>query len=188
MIIITRSFARAGLVGNPSDGYHGKTISFIVRNFAADVTLWESPELEIQPARRDEMRFRHIGDLVEDTRVFGYYGGLRLLKASIKRFHDYCREGGISLHSNNFTLRYSSNIPQHVGMAGSSAIITACFRALMAFYGVRIMPAVLANLVLSVENEELRIPGRPAGPGHPGLRGRGVHGLCRGALRAAGIR
>jgi len=158
MIITARSHPRAGLVGNPSDGYNGKTISFIVRNFSATVTLWESPELEIQPARRDEMLFDNIEALVADTKVFGYYGGLRLLKASIKRFHDHCRESGINLHPYNFTMRYQSDIPAHVGMAGSSAIITACFRALMAYYGVKIVPAVLANIVLSVENDELRIP------------------------------
>ena len=158
MVIHATSHPRAGLIGNPSDGYHGKTISFIIRNFHAAVTLWESPELVIEPARRDHMNFGSIGDLVEDTRTFGYYGGLRLLKASVKRFHDYCQEGGIKLHADNFTIRYRSNIPPHVGMAGSSAIITACIRALMQFYGVKIPPTILANLVLSVENDELRIP------------------------------
>ena len=49
MIIRTQSYARAGLIGNPSDGYFGKTISFIVRNYVAEVELWESPELEILP-------------------------------------------------------------------------------------------------------------------------------------------
>ena len=158
MVIKTASYPRAGLIGNPSDGFHGKTISLIVRNFSAGVSLWESPELEIQPARRDEMLFGSLSQLVEDTRTFGYYGGLRLLKASVKRFHDYCGENGISLHSRNFTIRYSSDIPPHVGMAGSSAIITACFRALMQFYEVSITPPTLANLVLSVETDELRIP------------------------------
>ena len=158
MVIQTTSYPRAGLIGNPSDGYHGKTISFIVRNFSASVTLWQSPELEIQPARRDEMAFKSLEGLVQDTRKFGYYGGLRLLKASVKRFHDYCTQNALSLHDRNFTIRYRSDIPPHVGMAGSSAIITACFRALMKFYDVRITAPVLANLVLSVETEELHIP------------------------------
>ena len=78
MVIQTTSYPRAGLIGNPSDGYHGKTISFIVRNFSASVTLWQSPELEIQPARRDEMAFGSLDDLVHDTRRFGYYGGCLL--------------------------------------------------------------------------------------------------------------
>ena len=158
MVIQTTSYPRAGLIGNPSDGYHGKTIAFIVRNFSASVNLWQSPELEIQPARRDEMVFGSLGDLVEDTDSYGYYGGLRLLKASVKRFHDHCTQNGLSLHDRNFTIRYRSDIPPRVGMAGSSAIITACVRALMEFYEIQIPAPVLANLVLSVETDELLIP------------------------------
>ena len=36
------AYARAGLVGNPSDGYNGKTISLIVKNFAAKVLIYQS--------------------------------------------------------------------------------------------------------------------------------------------------
>jgi glucuronokinase len=92
------------------------------------------------------------------VRQFGYYGGIRLLKASVKRFYEYCTRHGLPLHGRNFTLRYSSNIPPQVGMAGSSAIITACWRALIEFYGVDIPKHILPSLVLSVENDELKIP------------------------------
>ena len=158
MIIRKKSYARAGLVGNPSDGYFGKTISFIVRNFRAEVCLWESPDLKIQPAARDQSVFKSIEALRKDVGYFGYYGGIRLLKATAKRFCDYCEENGISLDDRNFTLRYDSNVPAQVGMAGSSAIITAALRALMAFYGVSIPKPLQANLILSVENDELHIP------------------------------
>ncbi len=158
MIIRTQAFARAGLIGNPSDGYFGKTISFIVRNFRAEVVLYETPELEILPNTRDQSSFASIAALAQDVRLFGYYGGIRLLKATIKRFYDYCQEQGIELHDRNFTLRYHTNIPSRVGLAGSSAIITACLRALMAFYGVSIPRHVQPNLILSVETQELGIP------------------------------
>lgn len=158
MIIRKQSYARAGLIGNPSDGYYGKTISFIVRNFRAEVTLHESPQLEILPAARDHSIFKSIHALKEDVSAFGYYGGVRLLKATIKRFYDYCLENNISLSDQNFTIQYQSNIPTRVGMAGSSAIITACLRTLMEFYGVSIPKAIQANLILSVENNELQIP------------------------------
>jgi glucuronokinase len=158
MIIRSRSHARAGLVGNPSDGYHGKTISFLVRNFTAEVMLWESPRLEILPAARDHSVFDGIGHLARDVRHFGYYGGIRLLKATVKRFHDYCVSNGHKLDNRNFTLSYSSDIPPQVGMAGSSAIITAALRALMEFHGVDIPLPVLPNLILSVEKNELKIP------------------------------
>lgn len=158
MIIHSKSYPRAGLIGNPSDGYFGKTIAFIVRNFEAEVILYETPELKIQPAPRDESVFNSIDDLASNVRKFGYYGGIRLLKATVKRFYDYCQENGIHLDQRNFTLRYSSNIPPQVGMAGSSAIITACLRALMTFYNVTIPKPIRPSLVLSVENDELRIP------------------------------
>ena len=158
MIIRKKSYARAGLIGNPSDGYFGKTISFIVRNFEAEVCLWETPELEIMPAARDHSTFESIEDLRRDVGFFGYYGGVRLLKATVKRFYDYCVEHGIEVTDRNFTLRYSSNVPPQVGMAGSSAIITAAIKALTAFFGVTIPKPIQANLVLAVETDELEIP------------------------------
>ncbi len=157
MIIRTKSYPRAGLIGNPSDGYFGKTIAFTFKNFSADVVLYETPELEILPNTRDHSRFNSLEALVEDVHHFGYYGGIRLLKAAVKRFHGYCQRNNIKLHDRNFTIRYDSNIPHLVGLAGSSAIITACMRALMAFYGVSIARPQLANLILSVETKELQI-------------------------------
>ncbi len=158
MIIHTCAYPRAGIVGNPSDGYFGKTISFAFSNFQAEVLLYETPELEILPNRKDQSRFSGIRDLVQDVRLHGYYGGIRLLKATIRRFYDYCEENQIVLHDKNFTIRYDSNIPHGVGLAGSSAIITACLRALGAFYGVSIPKHTQANLVLAAENNELHIP------------------------------
>ena len=39
MYVVKRAFARIGLLGNPSDGYNGKTISVSVANFWAEVSL-----------------------------------------------------------------------------------------------------------------------------------------------------
>jgi len=157
MLVTTKSYPRAGLIGNPSDGYFGKTISFLFKNFSAEVILYQSPELEILPNTRDQSCFSSIRHLVQDVRTFGYYGGIRLLKAAVKRFYDYCQASDIGLDNRNFTLRYNSDIPHQVGLAGSSAIVTAAFRAMCAFYGVSIHEATLANLVLAVEKEELGI-------------------------------
>ncbi|MBA7513152.1 hypothetical protein ES705_05162 [subsurface metagenome] len=157
MIIRTKSYPRAALLGNPSDGYYGKTIAFLFKNFSANVILYETPELEILPADYDSNVFDSISELNEDVVLFGYYGGIRLLKAAVKRFYDYCMKEEIKLHNRNFTLRYSSDIPYRLGLAGSSAIITACIRALMEYYQVEIEPYKMANLVLSVETDELGI-------------------------------
>jgi glucuronokinase len=157
MIIRKYAYPRGALVGNPSDGYFGKTLALTFSNFRAEVILYETPELKILPNTRDHSIFDGIRQLAEDVRLFGYYGGIRLLKALVKKFYDYCREHGIALHERNFTIRYSSDIPHLVGLAGSSAIITAGLRALCEFYDVAIPLPVRANLVLAVEREELMI-------------------------------
>lgn len=157
MIISTKSYPRAALIGNPSDGYFGKTIAFTFTNFSAEVVLYESPEIEIVPNDKDHSRFQDIHRLVIDVNRYGYYGGIRLIKAAIKKFHDHCEQKGFILAKRNFTIRYTSNIPHGLGLAGSSAIITAAIRAMMSFYAIDIPKPLLANLVLAVETEELGI-------------------------------
>src|SRR5688572_11395880 len=158
MILTCHAYARAGLVGNPSDGYFGKTISFVVRNFRATVSLWESPHFEIEPTHGDLARFDSVHAFLRDQKLYGYYGGVRLMKAAIKRFHDHCRQNDIELPDDkSFTIRYQSDIPRLVGLAGSSAIIVATMRALMRFYDVEIPKHYLPTLVLSCERDELGI-------------------------------
>jgi len=156
-IIRQRAYARAGFIGNPSDGYHGKTIAFTIKNFYAEVVLYEWPTVEIVWSEDDQSRFRSIKELVDDVELHGYYGGVRLIKATIKRFYEYCSEKHINLHDRNFSIRYSTNIPRAVGMAGSSAIIVATLRALMEFYDIKLPQRLQPSLALSVETMELGI-------------------------------
>jgi len=156
-ILKRRAYARAGLLGNPSDGYNGRTISAIVRNYFAEAILYEWEDVEIVQSAHDKSRFGSIYELAEDVEQHGYYGGIRLVKATIKRFVSYCIDRNIQLHSRNFSIRYESNIPRQVGLAGSSAIIVATLRALCDYYDVRIPPHTGASLVLSVETGELGI-------------------------------
>src|SRR5260370_41631930 len=86
VMIETYAYARAGLLGNPSDGYYGKTISFLVRNFRARVRLYPSERLEIRPAKADLPVFESLEDLRRTTRWRGYYGGIRLIQALMVRF------------------------------------------------------------------------------------------------------
>ena len=156
-LIRKKAFARAGLIGNPSDGYHGKTISIGLGNLWAQVSLYEWDQIEIVWSQEDRSRFDSIGQLADDVVLHGYYGGVRLVKATIKMFVDYCRRGNIALHDRNFSVRYESNIPRQVGLAGSSAIIIATLRCLMEFYGIEIPLDVQPSLALAVEREELGI-------------------------------
>lgn len=157
MIFESSAYARAGLLGNPSDGYFGKTISIIVRNFGAHVMLYQTPELTIEPQPEDRFVYKNIYHLIDSVNLLGYYGGTRLIKAAIKKFLDYCKENSIKLINKNFTIRYHSSIPRQVGLAGSSAIITATMKALMKFFDVQIPVEVLPNVVLSAEVDELGI-------------------------------
>ena len=157
MIIEERAYARAGLLGNPSDGYFGKTISISVKNFGAHVTLYDSPELKIEPQEQDINEYKNVSSLIERIKIHGYYGGDRLIKAAIKTFVEYCRQNQINIQNKNFTIRYHSNIPRQVGLAGSSAIITATMRALIRFYGVKIPKQTLPSIVLRAEIDELGI-------------------------------
>jgi len=155
MIVRKRAYARVGFVGNPSDGYNGKTIAFTVGDFFAEVVLYESPELELRPGPQDHAVFGSVQELVENVRRTGYYGGVRLLKATVKKFAACCAARGLELPGRNFTMRYTTNIPRQVGLGGSSAIITAAMRALMDFYEVSMPDEELPNVVLQAETEEL---------------------------------
>ncbi|GIX05610.1 MAG: hypothetical protein KatS3mg115_0013 [Candidatus Poribacteria bacterium] len=162
MIFCTRAYARVGLMGNPSDGYFGKTLSATVTDFRAEVTLWESPEITIVPHPiHDPLSFSSLEEVARRVRQEGYYGGIRLLYATCKKFYEFCTARGVELPKRNFTVRYDTTIPRQIGLGGSSAIITATIRALMQFYelqeGEHYHKPEIPNLILSVETEELDI-------------------------------
>ena len=157
MTIETRAYARAGLLGNPSDGYYGKIIAITVKNFFASVSLQESDELRIETHDQDANVYRDVPELVERIALYGFYGGVRLVQAAIKTFYDHCQDQNIRLKDKSFTIRYDSTIPRQIGLGGSSAIITAAMRALMEFYKVKIPVEVLPSLILDAELKELGI-------------------------------
>lgn len=153
--------ARVGIMGNPSDGFGGKTIACLTRNFGAAVTLRESSTVEIvRHPVFDPLSFGSLTALEQVASNDGYYGGIRLLYATCKKFQEHCRLHGIRLEDRNFALQYDTDIPRQVGLGGSSAIITAALHGLMEFYGLTeadIPKWEQPNLILSVETEELGI-------------------------------
>uniref|UniRef100_A0A3B3UCK5 Glucuronokinase with putative uridyl pyrophosphorylase n=1 Tax=Poecilia latipinna TaxID=48699 RepID=A0A3B3UCK5_9TELE len=159
--ITCRSYARVGLMGNPSDGFNGKTIAMTISNFWAEVTLVESQILALVPhPLNDPTEFGSLQDLFCISRREGYLGGLRLLQATCKKFYQFCSKRGIALTKQNFTLKYDTNIPRQVGLAGSSAIVSATLKCLMEFYNITdndLPKPIRANFILSVETDELFI-------------------------------
>ncbi|XP_026227122.1 glucuronokinase with putative uridyl pyrophosphorylase [Anabas testudineus] len=159
--ITCRSYARVGLMGNPSDGFNGKTIAMTISNFWAEVTLVESQRLVLLPhPLNDPTEFGSLQDLFCISMKEGYLGGLRLLQATCKKFYQFCSKQGIALTKQNFTLKYDTNIPRQVGLAGSSAIVSATLKCLMKFYNITdydLPKPVRANFILNVETDELFI-------------------------------
>ncbi len=155
------AYARAGLLGNPSDGYYGKTIALIARNFRARVLLYPSARLEIKPSKADMPVFESLDDLHATTRWRGYYGGIRIIQALIVRLMDYCHENGVELENRNFTIEYESTIPLRLGMGGSSSIIIAALRALLEYFQLDIPLPIQAKLALETETRELGVPAGP---------------------------
>ena len=128
------------LMGNPSDGFYGKTISLSIQNFWAEVTIFESERLILTPHLiNDPTEFGSLADLHDSYGRDGYLGqlfvynlffclnflfsfvfffvflgGLRLLQATCKKFYHYCSKHGIALAKRNFTLKYDTNVPRQV--------------------------------------------------------------------------
>ena len=83
-------------MGNPSDGFFGKTISLSISNFWAEVTIKESSTLRLIPhPLNDPTEFGSLADLHGISDKEGYLGGLRLLQATCKKFYHYCANKGL---------------------------------------------------------------------------------------------
>ncbi|KAK8450266.1 hypothetical protein SEVIR_7G340545v4 [Setaria viridis] len=156
MVLERRAYARVGLLGNPSDVYGGRALSFAIADFSATVRLRPSAELLIQPhPHHDLVAFPSLPHLVNRLQSEGYYGGVRLLMAICKVFYNHCIQNNISLKAENFTLSYDTNIPRQAGLSGSSAIVCAALSCLLDFYDVRhlIKVELRPNLILDAEKE-----------------------------------
>jgi glucuronokinase len=156
--------ARAGLLGNPSDQYGGKTIACSIRDFSARVTIESSDRFAIRHGPSDLVEFASFLEARQAFRAKGCEDGVRLLRAAVRRFADHWEESNGPVEDDRllrFEMRYETGVPRQVGLAGSSAIIVAALYALMEWFDVAIEPAVLAELALAAESEDLGIASGP---------------------------
>ncbi|GES99962.1 glucuronokinase 1-like [Rhizophagus clarus] len=93
MELIHYSYARVGLMGNPSDGYYGKTISFLISNFFVRLTLIPNHSTENSiisflkngNSNNDcNLSFDSLNSLVEMSKNKGYDKENCLLQATCK--------------------------------------------------------------------------------------------------------
>lgn len=170
-VVYATGHARVGLLGNPSDGYGGKTMSVTIANFKAEAwvtpTLGRSGIVLIPHPVYDPVVVPSLRALSVIAQREGYGGGIRLMSATLNRFYQWFEKRQIVLPDTpGFSLRYHTTVPRQVGLAGSSAIVTALVRALLRFYGyadeaaaaaVGLSKDTLPNFVLAIESEELGI-------------------------------
>ncbi len=128
------------------------------------MTIEGSDRFAIRPGPSDLIEFASFLEACEIFRARGCDDGLRLLRAAVRRFADHW-EGMKGLVEDDrllrFEMRYETSIPRQVGLAGSSAIVIAALRALMAWFETTIDPAALAELALAAEQEDLGIAAGP---------------------------
>jgi galactokinase/mevalonate kinase-like predicted kinase len=124
------AFARVALAGNPSDGYGGRTLAVVIRDFAAHASA--------QPAEADEIE------------VPGE-GGEPLMRATLERVRGHVGTDA------PVALSCQTNVPRELGLGGSSAIVIACTRALCDLHEIQLGTDELARLALAVESEDLGI-------------------------------
>ena len=171
-IIHTQAYARVGLLGNPSDGYGGKTLAVTISNFRAEA--WLCPNKNVVDSTinlvphpfSDPLHFPNLQHLSTVSNREGYSGGIRLMMAALHRFYSHCAKRNIKLSTQGYSVWYHTIVPRQVGLAGSSAILTAFLRAIMKFYGygteelaskIDLNRNLLPAFVLAIETEELGI-------------------------------
>lgn len=161
MVTKAIAYPRAALAGNPSDAFYGKTLAFTFRDFSAEAVVEKSPELHLCMPNLFSATYENVGSFLASIEQEGYDESGRLVQATLKTFVAKVRKEGGDIGEQSFRLECESMIPREVGLAGSSAVVTACMRALAAYHGIQLKEMELASLVWQVEYTELQTPSGP---------------------------
>ncbi len=158
------AYARAGLLGNPSDLYDGRVIALALANFRAAVAIEPASKLEIVPGADDRLEYPSLREAAAALDAYGCDDGVRLLRAALRKAVEL--RGGLGDLAGgdprlSFRISYQTDIPRQVGFSGSSAIVTAALRALCDWFALRLAPAELAEAALACETDELGITAGP---------------------------
>ena len=162
-VLTATTYPRAGLLGNPSDGYGGRVISFTFSDFSARVRIESGEEMSIGDAAKPDLRAEDWPTLLGDLKPTALSGGTALIAAAIKTLAE--SEGfprsDIPDADQRFRISFRSDIPLRCGLSGSSAIVIAAQRALARWFRIEIPRARLAELALLAETRELGINAGP---------------------------
>ncbi len=126
--------ARVHLAGNPSDGYGGAVLSAPVPELTAEVEL----------------------DVADRFSVHGHPDGHGLVTAAVSVLDDLLPR---DIERRPARISWSTTIPRSVGLGGSSAIVIATMRALLAWWDTSIDRSTLARAALAAEVDVLGLAG-----------------------------
>lgn len=126
------AYARAALLGNPSDLHGGCVLAFTFHELCAEVTVTaatDSPARDSTPLTTAALvaLAEHLGDRAAQS----------------------------------LEVSYTTTIPREVGLGGSSAVVVATLRAACEVLGASLEPAQLARLAQRAETEGLGIVAGP---------------------------
>lgn len=150
--IVREAFARAGLLGNPSDAFGGRALATPVRNFGARARVEPAARFAIALGKASA-KFESWAALESSFTDHRRDGGLRLLAAAVHRFASLAP----GLDPPPLRLCAETTVPFQVGLAGSSALVIAALRALAAHFEQALDVDDLARLALAAEVEDLGI-------------------------------
>lgn len=151
---------RIGLLGNPSDLYEGRGLGFTCDGFSASVSLSPHPTLDLGEG---DGASAPMAPLFRAAWAAFRESALQLVEP------DWSAEGRRSWSDRAelldgvpaFAVRARSDIPRQVGLAGSSALITAFLRAVARWHGLALPAHRLAWMAWDTEQ---RLLGITAGP------------------------
>jgi len=164
--IETLAYPRATIVGNPSGGYHGRTISFTFNDFKVKVSVEKSTKFEIVLSETEVKTFENLDVFIHQIAMKGLQSICPLwISATLKRFYTLCEIESLKIPIKTFRIYMNSTIPANCGFGDESAYIVAFCRTLMRFWGIRIPDPLLAKFVREIEMEELGKYGGTQGGG-----------------------
>jgi len=140
MKVVGSAPGRAGIIGNPSDGYGGCVISCSISE-RARVKVEDSPGL-FAVRGKEEVEFRSR----KDFHLSGdYFDCVRATLTFLRQFDLKAR------------IELESDIPVQAGLAGSTALLAALVAALLRYLGQSFGKHYLAELVRSIELNFLKV-------------------------------
>jgi len=125
---------RAGVIGNPTDGYGGTMIACAISN-RAWVEMEESDRLTVEnDGEKQTLMWRNDFDNRKDR--------FDIVRSVLRYYHLYDLKADI---------RFGSDIPVQAGLAGSTALLSAIQSAVLSYIGEKHSPYQLAELNRIIE-------------------------------------